>query len=293
MQKRTASVLLTRQAASVLMVVSISAMMFGVFGILKGSQNDSGDVIDGSLTSFVGAAAGAEVLGSTQAPPASLADVAATGDNLPPEGEVATQIVPDRPPEGLPDQPVAPAENGAPSTTVARTTTTTTPPLLSAADTLSARPEDFQFTGGPKPVALRISQVGIEANVVNMGLTDDRRLEAPPAEQIGWYEHGPTPGTHGSSVLAAHVDWGGQPGAFFELRDVTPGDRIEIDFDDGSTQAFEIVASRQYNKDDVPKKQIFDRTGAPRLVLVTCGGAFDNSIGHYEDNFVAFAKPVS
>ena len=36
----------------------------------------------------------------------------------------------------------------------------------------------------------------------------------------------------------------------------------------------------------------FDRTGAPRLVLVTCGGAFRRDIGHYTDNVVVTAEPL-
>ncbi len=283
MQKRSPFVLLTRQAASILLVLSISLVILGTFGIIKSSRGGSDVVIDGSITGFLGETAGAQEYASptlTPAPPTIAAPAVQDEPAANPEGVAAQNG------ENEPANPASPESAVTPPPT-------TVAPLLSAADTLSARPEDFTFSGGPKPVGLRINNVGIGASVVDMGLTEDRRLEAPPAEQIGWYEHGPIPGAEGSSVLAAHVDWGGQPGAFFELRHVVPGDVIEIDYEDGSTQLFEIVASRQYAKDIVPKKQIFDRSGDPRLVLVTCGGAFDNSIGHYEDNFVAFARPIA
>ena len=35
-----------------------------------------------------------------------------------------------------------------------------------------------------------------------------------------------------------------------------------------------------------------DGGGTGRLVLVSCGGAFDNSTGNYEDNVFLFAMPV-
>jgi hypothetical protein len=37
---------------------------------------------------------------------------------------------------------------------------------------------------------------------------------------------------------------------------------------------------------------IFSRRGRPRLVLVTCGGPFDPSIGRYRDNVVVTAVPA-
>ena len=34
---------------------------------------------------------------------------------------------------------------------------------------------------------------------------------------------------------------------------------------------------------------IYTRTGAPKLVLVTCGGPFDARAGHYRDNIIVTA----
>jgi hypothetical protein len=65
-----------------------------------------------------------------------------------------------------------------------------------------------------------------------------------------------------------------------------------------------ITGGVQYDKDQLAadpglRRQIFDQenafgtgAGTGRLVLVSCGGAFDNSTGHYEDNVFLFAMPV-
>jgi hypothetical protein len=37
---------------------------------------------------------------------------------------------------------------------------------------------------------------------------------------------------------------------------------------------------------------IFSRNGKPRLVIVTCGGPFDQAIRHYRDNVVVTAVPA-
>lgn len=56
---------------------------------------------------------------------------------------------------------------------------------------------------------------------------------------VAWYEFGSRPGEGGSAVLAAHVDLASQgPGVFFNLRDVDPGDFVEVEFSDGSVTGF-------------------------------------------------------
>jgi hypothetical protein len=48
---------------------------------------------------------------------------------------------------------------------------------------------------------------------------------------------------------------------------------------------------RRMRKEALPSS-IYTRTGAPKLVLVTCGGPFDSRSGHYRDNIVVTAAPV-
>jgi hypothetical protein len=44
-------------------------------------------------------------------------------------------------------------------------------------------------------------------------------------------------------------------------------------------------------KAELPLDQIFARDGAPRLTLVTCGGAFNRATSGYTDNVVVTAEP--
>jgi len=50
---------------------------------------------------------------------------------------------------------------------------------------------------------------------------------------------------------------------------------------------------RQVGKIDAPMADIFETTGAPKLSLVTCGGAFNSKTGHYLDNVIVTATPVA
>jgi hypothetical protein len=90
-----------------------------------------------------------------------------------------------------------------------------------------------------------------------------------------------------------HVSSGTQgAGLFFGLRDMRPGDRIVVSFGDGSSRAFVMRARRAYPKADLPA-DLFARTGSSRLILVTCGGAYDAGTGHYQDNIVVYAVPAA
>ncbi len=140
------------------------------------------------------------------------------------------------------------------------------------------------------PVRVRVPAIEIDAPVVRVGVDTAGSLDVPDPRQVGWYEHGPTPGATGAAVLAAHVDLDRVAGVFYHLDDVLPGDRIYIDFDDGSTQRFEVVDDVLYDKTALPESELFRRSGDPALHLVTCGGEFDPAKHHYLGNRVVTAR---
>ena len=46
-------------------------------------------------------------------------------------------------------------------------------------------------------------------------------------------------------------------------------------------------------KTALPTQRIWNRTRRPVLRLITCGGSFDRSIGHYRDNVIVYARAAS
>jgi hypothetical protein len=45
-----------------------------------------------------------------------------------------------------------------------------------------------------------------------------------------------------------------------------------------------------YAKSVFPTADVYGNTQGPELRLVTCGGDFDQTSGHYKDNVVVFAR---
>jgi len=108
--------------------------------------------------------------------------------------------------------------------------------------------------------------------------------------QIGWYAYGPRPGAlEGSAVLGGHVDsrqYGVGPLA--GLRRLARGDKIII-VSQGEHLTYRVDTIRQISKRSVPLAEIFDRSGSPRLRIVTCGGPYLPSRGGYRDNLILTA----
>jgi sortase (surface protein transpeptidase) len=135
----------------------------------------------------------------------------------------------------------------------------------------------------------------IDAQVVPIGIAGDGQIEVPDdVRSVGWYRFGPAPGDTGSAVLVGHVDDHLQGmGVLARIGDLNPGDAIEIDDAAAGIHGFTVVSREQWTKSQIPMGRLFDRGGQPRLVLITCGGAFDASRLQYDDNIAITAVPVS
>jgi hypothetical protein len=158
----------------------------------------------------------------------------------------------------------------------------------------SARLEDLKPPVVVKPVRLRIPSLEVDAAVLGVG-TDEitHELDVPPDETlVTWYEHGPSPGGRGSAMLAGHVDYDGRAGVFYRLRWLDPGQEFEVGYEDGTSRTFEVVGRQQYEKDRLPTTQLFSEDGDPTVVLITCGGEFDEGRRSYSDNLVVYATPA-
>ncbi|HEY2934985.1 MAG TPA: class F sortase [Gaiellaceae bacterium] len=146
-----------------------------------------------------------------------------------------------------------------------------------------------------RPVTVRIPSLGISAAVrpVGIDITHGVLGLQPAIRRTGWWHDGMAPGASSGAVLiAGHVDSKrAGAGAFFKLHGAVRGSRVQVATADGGVFAYRVVSVRSYRKSALPTS-IYSRTGAPRLVLVTCGGPFDPADGHYRDNIVVTAVPV-
>ena len=130
-----------------------------------------------------------------------------------------------------------------------------------------------------------------------VGLTPEHTLQVPAPgpryNEAAWYKYSSTPGSTGPAVIVGHVDSAAEgPSVFFDLGDLRPEDKVLVTRADGMVAVFAVDGVRSYPKDAFPTKLVYGRDEHAVLRLVTCGGPFDDSRGHYLDNIVVFASLV-
>ncbi len=131
-------------------------------------------------------------------------------------------------------------------------------------------------SGGPLPPGrLIVRSIGVNAQVLPVGVTDGAMGVTNESYDVGWYKLGPAPGDPGDAVIDGHLDWYDTSRAvFYNLKNLQVGDDIEVQRLDGISHHFKVtnVHSVAYNA-TVPG--LFDNTGPSRLSLITCGGQWD------------------
>jgi hypothetical protein len=150
-----------------------------------------------------------------------------------------------------------------------------------------------EAVGVGSPVSIAIPAVGVDARVVPVGLRADRAMEVPAVDLVGWYELGPRPGEAGPAVVVGHVDSRSGPAVFSRLGELRRGDRIGIGQQGGAARSFRVERVERHPKTALPVERIWDRARQPVLRLITCGGSFDRSTGHYRDNIVVYARATT
>lgn len=143
------------------------------------------------------------------------------------------------------------------------------------------------------PVAVSIARLGVRSTLVDLRLNPNGTVQVPTDfAQAGWYVGSAHPGDAGPTVLIGHVDSKRGPGVFYRLPQLRTGDRISVARADRTTAEFVVTRVLRVPKKDFPTALVYRGDGRPSLRLVTCGGAFDQTTGHYLDNVIVLADPA-
>jgi hypothetical protein len=198
-------------------------------------------------------------------------------EDLQPSDHMDATTRPRPQPEASPTQPQA-------SPTQPEASPTAAPDLLAAAR-------------DREPTSLNIPDLGVDSPVVTTSMDASRGVVVPEdVMETGWYDGSRRLGaSYGSTVIVGHRDSATQgSGALFGIEELPLGSTISVTAQDGTTHEFIVDSVELIDKSLLPAEapRIFALTGDYRLVLITCGGAFDESIRSYESNVVITALPA-
>jgi sortase (surface protein transpeptidase) len=110
----------------------------------------------------------------------------------------------------------------------------------------------------------------------------------PPVGEAGWFDAGPRPGETGRAVVIGHLDTHDGPGLFAKVPSLSQGTRIDLLDRRGGVHLYSVVGTAQVSKKRFPSSAVYGASDAPVLVLITCGGRFQND--HYRDNVLLYAR---
>ncbi len=148
-------------------------------------------------------------------------------------------------------------------------------------------------TGPPR--RLVVPALRINARVDPVQRIKNGSLAVPSNPRVlGWWARSAVPGSPvGTAVIDGHVDSAvAGLGALFYLHTLKPGARLIVIGPQGRL-AYTVVGVREYPKSNFPKDLLFTQHVVGRLVIITCGGPFNEATRSYLDNVVAFAVPAA
>lgn len=165
------------------------------------------------------------------------------------------------------------------------------------------------------PVSTPNHPNGVHAKVSADHLNTDGTLFVPTnPTQVSWARDDAAPGSaRGTAILTSHINYviDGETviGALSDLAvyaNKAIGKKFSVTLADHRVLKYRIVAGREYTKDQLAndptlrrtlydQSKIYGPTGQPsgRLLLVSCGGNFDEYTGEYEDNVFLYALPTT
>jgi sortase (surface protein transpeptidase) len=145
------------------------------------------------------------------------------------------------------------------------------------------------------PVSIRIPAIGVNAPIMELSTNPDGTIQVPPIDAhnlTGWWDVGAAPGQRGSAVILGHVDSLTGISVFYDLKYLHVGEKIYVTLADGKVPVFTVDGLQKVDKAAFPTEAVYGRTNFPELRLITCGGPFDESTGHYLENIIVYADMI-
>ncbi|MBF6601093.1 MAG: class F sortase [Dehalococcoidia bacterium] len=166
-------------------------------------------------------------------------------------------------------------------------------PTPGAAPTVASSPF---APGDPSPIdRLVIVSAKVNAPVVTKGVDATGVMQSPDnAYDTAWYNFSARPGFDGNAVFAGHVDYVRVgPAVFWNLKDLNPGDVIEVRLKDGTVYRYAVKVKQQYDAKSAPIDQIVGPTAVQSVTLITCSGTFNPTTRQYDKRLVVRAERIA
>ena len=137
------------------------------------------------------------------------------------------------------------------------------------------------------PLSLEIPSQAIKARITMRAEIDADGLLTAPANprQLGWWN-----ASAGMLVLDGHVGFDHIPGTLVNIDQLESGDQLVVQGAAHLSIRYRVVQTTLIPKGGLPSIY-FSQKYNGWIMLITCGGSFNTSTGHYRSNVVTLAQP--
>jgi len=144
------------------------------------------------------------------------------------------------------------------------------------------------------PTRMRIPALSLDYGVRGRGVdARGNMIIEPSISIITWLNASSLPGNRGNSIFAGHNTWRGERSKLFTLNELSIGDYMEIDFNDGTMLRFRLESVFIYELATAPNDRIMDLRGGARVTLITCAPPFNPRTGTSDNRIVATFREES
>lgn len=142
---------------------------------------------------------------------------------------------------------------------------------------------------GPDPTSYKVElpTMGRTQPIVRVGIDKDRKMVVPRnARDVAWLDQGPIPGRTKNVVLAGHINYGGERGAFEGIGRMKKREDIYLVLKNGKKMHFKVAWVCTFPRDTKHAAQIMGNTDVTSVTLVSCGGTYNSSAGTHDKRIV-------
>lgn len=147
-----------------------------------------------------------------------------------------------------------------------------------------------------QPRYLRIPSIGVTARVYPVGLTSTGAIGSPTnVYDTAWYTGSAKPGQKGATFIDGHVSSWTTKGVFYNLKNLRPGDHLQITLGNGDNINYKVVSKKYYPSGKVDMKQVLAPIDPLKsgLNLMTCAGQVEPGTSQFDQRVAIFAEQDS
>ena len=152
------------------------------------------------------------------------------------------------------------------------------------------------FAASPlDPVRLIIPSIGVNSLVAPTGLTSSGALGVPyNVFYTAWYNQSAFPGQQGAMLIDGHVSSWTSKGVFYNIKNLKPGDLMEVTNKAGTTFTYSVVKSQIFGANSVDMTSAITPVtpGTPGLNLITCTGDVIPGTSLFNQRIIVYSSLV-